>query len=222
MIPGEASRLRLASTHHGSTASIAARTFSGPRPAGEQDAALGARRLLPVAVVLLEPRKVLHVRDHLVPAEEDAVARAVAVLLRVELGEIGAGLLGLADEDADGEHRLGHGKRRGGATGALREDEAREVGARLGGDGDVLLARQAADLHIRPPQQVGQRRGRVRRAHERRADQHGVGTGELGGGSVGAVEDAALGDDDPVARSGGDEPELLAGGRSRMCRGRGR
>ena len=40
-------------------------------------------------------------------AQQDAVARAVAVLARVELDEVGAGLVLLADEDGDAEHRLG-------------------------------------------------------------------------------------------------------------------
>ena len=45
----------------------------------------------------------------LVAAQEHGIAAAVAVLARVELDEVGAGVE-LADEDRDREHRLGHGQ----------------------------------------------------------------------------------------------------------------
>ena len=68
-----------------------------------------------------------------------------------------------------------------------------EVGARLGGrDGDVLLARQPADLDERARDQLGQLRRRVGRAHQRRADEDRVGAGELGGGALGARLDRRL------------------------------
>ena len=65
-------------------------------------------------------------------------------------------LLGLADEDADGEHRLRHGKRRGRAARALGEDEAGEVCAGLGSRGNVLLAGEPADLHEGPGEELGE------------------------------------------------------------------
>ena len=160
MIPGEASRLRLASTAHGPDRVDRARDVLRAEAAGEEDAALRGAARSQWAVVLLEPGEVEHKRATSSPAKESAVASAVAVFLRVELLEVGADVLGLADEDADREHRVRDRKRRVGSTRALGEDEARKVGARLGRDRDVLLARQAANLDERPAQKLGELRGR--------------------------------------------------------------
>ena len=92
--------------------------------------------------------------------------------------------------------------------GLCGEDEPGEVGAGLGRDRDVLLARQAADLHERAAQEVGELRAGIGRAHERRADEDRVGAGELRGRGLRAVRDAALGDDRPVARGARNEVEL--------------
>src|SRR5262245_33650510 len=50
------------------------------KAAGQEHPALGAGRLLPVRLVLPEPRQVLHLRDDVVSTEEYAVAGPVAVL----------------------------------------------------------------------------------------------------------------------------------------------
>jgi hypothetical protein len=90
------------------------------------------------------------------------------------------------------------------------EDEAGEVGARLHGHVDVLLPRQAADLDERPREQLAQLRGRICGAHQRRAHQDRVGTGELRRSALGARLDAALRDHDAVARRACDELQLRA------------
>ena len=53
-----------------------------------------------------------------------------------------------------------------------------------------------------------QLRPRLVRPHERGADEDGIGAGELGRGRLRACVDRALGDDDTVPRSLGDEREL--------------
>ena len=114
-----------------------------------------------------------------------------------------------------------HGRRA--ARRALGEDEAEQVRARLDRGVDVLLPRQAAHLDERAREQLAQLRGGVGRPHERGADEHRVGTGELGGGGLGARVDRALGDDHAVARRlARDERELRVRGRSRTSRGRAR
>ena len=110
-------------------------------------------------------------------------------------------LHGLADEDGDAQHGVGHGEDGvGPARRALGEDEAAEVGASLDRGVDVLLPRQAADLDERPREQLPQLGAGLRRAHQRRADEDGVRASELGGGRLRARVDGALGDHDPVAR----------------------
>ncbi len=68
----------------------------------------------------------------------------------------------------------------------------------LGGDSDVLLARETADLDEWPGEQLAQLRGGIWRAHQCRADENRVRARELGGGAMRAGCDAALGDDDAV------------------------
>ena len=90
------------------------------------------------------------------------------------------------------------------------QDEADEVGARLDGGVDVLLAGQPADLDERPAQQLAQRRSGIGRAHQRRADEHRVRPGELGGGRLRARRDATLGDQHAVAGHPREQGELAA------------
>jgi len=95
----------------------------------------------------------------------------MAVLARVDLIEVGVGLRDVLDEHRDGQHRvrdLEHALRP--AWALLREDEPREVGTGFRGDGDVLLAREAADLDERTRQQLAQLYRRLLRPHERAAD----------------------------------------------------
>ena len=135
----------------------------------------------------------------------------MAVLSRVELDEVGPGLLGLADEDGDAEDGVRSGQDCGRPAWRLpREDEPDEIGARLGGDRDVLFAGQATHLDERARDQLLELRGGIGRPHQRRADQDRVRSGELGGGSLGARPDAALGHDDTVAGCGSHELELDA------------
>ena len=209
MIPGAVSRLELASTAQGRTRSIAARTLLGREPAREHDPAFRGPRPLQVLVVLLEPGQVEHAGDLASAAQQHAVPRAVAVLPSVELDEVGAVVGDLAHVNRDREHRLGNGQHPWRAPRRLlREHEACEVGAGFRGRRDVLLARQAADLHERPRDQLGQLRRRVARPHQRGADQHRLSARELGLGAVGSGRDAALGDDHPVVRRGLDELQL--------------
>jgi hypothetical protein len=141
--------------------------------------------------------------------EQRAVARAVAVLPRIELYEVGAVVRHLADVHRDREHRVRDRQhRRRPARRLAGEHEPRQVGSGLGGGGHVLLARQAADLHERPGEQLLQLRRRVGGPHQRRADQHRVRAGQLRLAAVGAGGDRALRDDDPAARRGLDELEL--------------
>ena len=103
--------------------------------------------------VFLLPCAVDDPRNLLVAAQQDAVTGTMAILARVELGEIAGCIAALADVDGHREHRLRNGEnRRSSPRGLPGEDEAAEVGARLGGDGHVLFARQAADLDEWPRQ----------------------------------------------------------------------
>ena len=161
-------------------------------------------------------------RDLLAVAEEHGVAAADGALFPlVHLVERRAARAGLADPDGDGEQLVRDRQHLGRRPRALRsEDEARQVGARLGCDGDVLLAGQSADLDERAREELAQLLARVGRLHQRRADEDRVGARELGGGALRARVDAALGDRDPVGRDARDELELRAAGRSRRSRGR--
>ena len=94
---------------------------------------------------------------------------------------------------------------------ALRgEDEARQIGARFGCDGNVLLAGQSADLDQGARQELAQLLARVGCLHQRRADEDRVRPGELRGGALRARVDTALGDRDPVGGDPRDKVELRA------------
>ena len=209
LIPGADSSCDAASTAHGWTARIAARTLCGPsRPASTRRPS--PPRVPPVVGILALPRQVGDARDRLAVAEQDGVAAAHRALLAlVELDEVRAALLRLADEDGDAQHRVGH-REHGGrpARRSLGEDEAAEVGARLDRGVDVLLPRQPADLDERPREQLAQLRAGLGGAHQRRADEDGVCAGELGRGRLRARVDRALRDDDAVARRLRHELEL--------------
>ncbi len=154
---------------------------------------------------------------------QHAVARAVAVLALVELHDVGAGLVLIADEDRDAKHRVRRVEELVGAAWALlREDEADEVGARVDRDVDVLLAGQPADLDERPRDQLGELGAGIGRAHQRRADEDRVRAGELGGRALRARLDRRLGDHDPVARRTREQRELRARGRCGTWRDRAR
>ncbi len=117
----------------------------------------------------------------------------------------------LLDEDRDRQRRLRDVEHRRRAARALvHEDEAEQVGARLDGGVDVLLARQPAHLHERTGEQLAQLRRRVGSAHQRRADEDRVRACELGRRALRAGVDRALGHDDAVARRRRDEPQLRA------------
>ncbi len=128
--------------------------------------------------------------------------------LRVNLDEIGRGLLGVPDEDSDREHRLGHRKNLPRATRALGEDEAGEIGTGGCCCLDVFRSRQSADLHKRPCDQLRQLRCWIDCLHKRRPDEDAVRPRELGLGRLRPVGDPALGDDDAVAGCLGNELEL--------------
>ncbi len=135
----------------------------------------------------------------------------MAVLAGVELDEVGAGLVLLADEDGDAEDGVRCVEELVGAARALpRKDEADEVCARLDGGVDVLLAGQATDLDEGPRDQPRERGARIGGAHQRRADEDRVGARELGRGALGACRDGGLGDDDPVARRAREQGELCS------------
>src|SRR4029453_6682896 len=134
----------------------------GREAAGEHDPALRRLGALEVLGIVHGPLAVDDLRDLAAAPEQDAFARPVAVLPRVELDEVGAVVGDLADVNRDRKHRVGNRKDgRCPARRLLREHEAREVGPGLRGDGDVLLAGQPADLDQRACDQLLQlRRGR--------------------------------------------------------------
>ncbi len=181
------------------------------QPACEHDAPRRLAGALEMRRVGREPGQVDDRADLLATTEQHGVAGAVAVLTCVLLHEVGVGLLGLADEHGDAQHRRRRREqRRGAARALLGEDEPDEVGAGVDGCVDVLLAREPADLHERPCQQVAELRAGVARGHERRADEHRVGAGELGGGRLCPRRDPAFRDHDPITRCACDELELGA------------
>ena len=101
--------------------------------------------------VVLLPRQIDDRADPRLAAQQLRVPRPVTVLARVELDEISLGLVTLADEDRDSQHRLRRIEQHVRAARALgRQDEADQVGAGLDGGVDVLLPRQAAHLDERP------------------------------------------------------------------------
>ena len=158
-----------------------------PEPARRARGGRRRARVLPVVGILALPRAGRHARDRLAVAEQDAVAPAHGALLAlVELDEVGALLLRLADEDGDAQHACPapsrtSGARRGEPSAKMKPQQ---VGSRFDRGVDVLLARQPADLDERPREQLAQLRARVGRAHQRRADEDGVRAGELGRGGL--------------------------------------
>ena len=145
-------------------------------------------------------------------SKEHGVAPAhPAFLALVDLHEIGAGVLGVADEHGDAQPiaRYVEDSRRA-AWAVLDEDEAEHVCAGVEGRVDVVLAGQPAHLHERPRQQLAQLLRRIVGLHQGRADEDRVGAGELRGRAVGARVHTALGDDDRVVLAeSSDEVELL-------------
>ena len=106
-MPGDDSVERAESTAHGRTAAIASRDVVGAEPAREHHASLGRAGALEVRRVVFAPRQVDDRADALAAPQQRRVARAVPVLARVELHEVGVRLVLLADEDGDAEHRVG-------------------------------------------------------------------------------------------------------------------
>ena len=213
LIPGESSSCELASTAQGRTASIASRTFSGAslpastrrpstrRPARDAPGLLAPRadrrRGRPARRRGGAPRHGCDGRSRGRRAERDRPGRSSPTRTATE--SIVSGTAARA--------------RRGAALAG--EDESGEVGARLGGGADVFLARQPADLDERAGEQLAKLPGRVVCPHERRADEHGVRSGELGRRCLSARIDAALGNTRPFRLSNnllqgrlGDEVEL--------------
>ena len=213
MTPGETSSDEEASTAHGRTAAIASATFSGPRPPAStmrRSAFAASAARVPVRRIRLAPGEVEEPRDRLAVPVEDRLASAhLPFLHRVHLVEGGVAGAGLADPHGDGEGRLRDGENSLCRPRALRrEHEAEQIGACLGGDRDVLLARQSAHLDQRARQQLAQLGGRVRRPHQRRPDEDRVRTGELGCGALRTRLDPRLRDHDPVVGHCRDELEL--------------
>ena len=111
-MPGALSRRDAASTAQGRTARTASRTLSGPSRPASITPPVDRGGTLEVRRILLFPREVDDARDRLAVAySEDGVPSAHAsILLLVQLDEIGAGILRLADENGDAESAVvGHG-----------------------------------------------------------------------------------------------------------------
>ena len=109
MIPGETSRLELASTAHGRTVVDRVANVLGAEPAGKHYASVDLASPIEMGRVGLLPRQVDDARDLLTVAEKDGIATAhLPVGVRVELHEIGVPL-GFSDHDRNGQHRVGHG-----------------------------------------------------------------------------------------------------------------
>ena len=162
--------------------------------------------------IVLLPGKVDDACDLLALAQEHGVAAAhLPLLARVELDEIGAVRFGLADDHRDREHGVGHRQDRGRALRGL--PSARTKPARSA----PASAAAATSSSRVSPQTFTSGRDRssasfaagIRSAHERRADEDRVRARELGRRSLRTRLDAALRDDDAVARRTGDELELL-------------
>ena len=101
--------------------------------------------------IVLLPRQIDDRADPRLAAQQLRVPCPVTVLASVELDEISLGLVTLADEHRDPQHRLRRIEQHVSAARALgRQDEADQVGAGLDGGVDVLLPRQAAHLDERP------------------------------------------------------------------------
>ena len=166
----------------GRTARTASRTLSGPsRPASISRPSTAAARWRCDGSCSSHGRSTT--RATVSPSvQQDGVASTHAsFLLLVQLDEIGAGVLRLADEDGDAQTIVGHGEDLVcAARASLREDEAEHVGARLDCGVDVVATREAADLDERPREDLVQAGRRIIGAHQCRADQDRVGACELG------------------------------------------
>ena len=184
----------------------------GAEPARQDDATAGCGRGAPVRRIAVLPRLVEHARDLAAVAEERRLtASHRPAVVGVELDQVCGRLLGVLDEDRDRQRRLRHVEHLArAARAALDEDEAEQVGSRLDRGVDVVLPRQPAHLHERSREQLAELRLRVRRLHERRADENRVRTRKLGGGALRARVHAALGDHEAIARCARDELELGA------------
>ena len=212
LIPGETSSCELASTAHGRTVSIAARTFSGESLPGEDEASRRSEPLARDATGLPAPR-----------ADRRPARRA-----RRRGGAPHRGCGGRSRG-----HRAGRGRRASSSssptstatesivsgTGSTRSARRGLSAARMNPARSAPASAAAATSSSRvSPQTLTSGRANelrelpagIRRAHERRADEHGVGAGQLGRGRLGARLDPALRDDDPVAWGARDEVELGA------------
>ena len=118
--PGSDSSLDAASTAHGRTASIAARTLSGPsRPASTtRPSATSAGRDAPDRP---PPTEVENAGDGLAVPEQHGVRPEPAVVVAVvELDEVGAFVARLSHVDGDRKHRVGHREHRRPGAGCRR------------------------------------------------------------------------------------------------------
>ena len=173
---------RAASTAHGRDRVDRRADVLRARAAGQHEAAFGRARARSAPGPRRLPGQVDDGRDRLAAAQEHGVAAAhLALLGCVELHEVGA-----ASRPPP---------RRSTATGSTRRAPAARLGARRGEPSTKMnpsrsapastaastssCAREAADLHERAREDLAQLRARVGGPHERRADEHGVGAGEL-------------------------------------------
>ncbi len=209
MIPGETSRLELASTAHGSYRSDRVADVLRAEAAGEHHASFEGACTLEMRRIVFLPRKVDDACDLLALAKKHRVpATNLPLLRRIELDEVRIAL-DLADDDGDREHRVGHVEHARSTTRArVGQDEARHVRAGRRGCANVLLARQPAHLDERPRDELRELRGRIRGAHERRADEDRVSARKLGSSALSARFDPTLRNDDPITRGTRDQPQL--------------
>ena len=202
-------------------------TFSGPSPPASmtRPSARGARGRV-VGIVARARGGRARVGHLLAVAQEDGVAGAMAVLARVELDEVGAGVARARRRRRRPRapcraRRARPSARRGLSRG---EDEAGQVGARLGRDVDVLLARQAAHLHERPREQLARasRRGSGARMSAEPTRIASAPASSAAAPCARVRDRRSRRSTTAVARRLRDELELARGGRSRTSRGRAR
>ncbi len=140
--------------------------------------------------------------DALAASQQRGIACPMAVVARVVLNQVGVGRLDLTDEHrhpgAPGARRLEEGI---GAPGALGKDEPHEVGARLGQPHRHRPGRVRPQdaFHERAAQELTESGARIRCAHQRLADEHGVRPCQLGRRCLRGSADAALGNQHAVA-----------------------
>ena len=120
--------------------------------------------------------------------EKHCVAAAhLSLVVRVELNEVCRRSARFANLDGDGEHRLRDGKHGlNTARASFGQHEPGQVRAGFSGRSDVLSAREPTHLDQWSREKLGQLLRGIGSAHERRSDEDGVGTGELGGCTLGA------------------------------------